>query len=223
MHRHREDEVPRVLRSAEGGVHHRERRAQPTAQEDPRLIEAFARFSQGHKDALLLLHCLPRDQAGWDLIQIINDWGIKGKVMFTDRAGKNIGDIHVSEEDMRRLYCSMDVHALSTGGEGFGIPLVEAMACGIPQVAPAYTSVPEFFGNNERGIAVPYDNCDTHHTGGFWCNVSVPKMAASFEQLYSGPRDQLDHSERGRAPSRSITTTSRWCRARGRSLSPTPR
>ena len=40
----------------------------------------------------------------------------------------------------------MDVHALPTGGEGFGIPTVEAMSCGVPNVICNYTTSYELVG-----------------------------------------------------------------------------
>jgi glycosyltransferase involved in cell wall biosynthesis len=147
-------------------------------------LQAFKLFSDRHPDALLLLHCSVRDQFGWDLGQLIKDWGLTGKVLFTNMNSKCSGDNHVPEEAMRQLYCASDVHCLPTGGEGFGIPIVEAMACGIPNVATAYTTTREFLGENERGIAVPYVDIDFHHTGGAWAHVDIEQMAAALEALY---------------------------------------
>jgi len=163
------------------------------------LLSAFSIFSAQHKDVLLLMHCAPKEQIGWDLPQIAKNLGIQNKVLFTNQAMKNVGDIHVTWEDMRRLYCSMDVHALSTGGEGFGVPIVESMACGVTNVATAYTSIPEFLcsekGENVRGIAVPYSGLEAHHTGGYWANINVQAMAQAFEQLYNSPEMRTKYGD----------------------------
>lgn len=156
----------------------------------PRLIDAFNLFQKKNPEAVLILHCLPRDSTGWDLPQIINDLGMGHKVFFTDKAAKGVGDIHVPEKELRKLYCAMDVHGLPTGGEGFGVPIVEAMACGIPNVATAYTTTNEFLCDeeddkkvNSRGLAIPFVDIVRHHTGGYWASVNIPMMAQGFQYL----------------------------------------
>jgi len=160
-----------------------------------RLIDAFQKFLINNPKSMLVMHCLPRDQTGWDLPQILRDRGLLNNVVFTDKASKGVGDIHVPESDMRKLYCTMDVHALSTGGEGFGVPIVEAMACGIPNVVTDYCTTKEFLteqsvgddGNpvftNVRGISVPINEVEVHHTGGIWAKVNTGAMAKAFQYL----------------------------------------
>jgi glycosyltransferase involved in cell wall biosynthesis len=45
-----------------------------------------------------------------------------------------------TEEEMVDIYNMMDVFALPTAGEGFGIPTLEALACGKPVVITNYTT-----------------------------------------------------------------------------------
>jgi len=49
----------------------------------------------------------------------------------------------VSDADLANIYRAFDVFALPTMGEGFGIPILEAMACGVPVVATACSAVTE--------------------------------------------------------------------------------
>jgi glycosyltransferase involved in cell wall biosynthesis len=55
-----------------------------------------------------------------------------------------------SEKDLVRLYNAADVFAFPSFYEGFGLPVLEAMACGIPVVASNRTSIPEVVG--EAGL-----------------------------------------------------------------------
>ncbi len=61
-----------------------------------------------------------------------------------------------SEEDLVRLYNAADVFAFPSFYEGFGLPVLEAMACGTPVVASNRTSIPEIVG--EAGVLVDPSN-----------------------------------------------------------------
>lgn len=176
-----------------------------------RLIRAFKLFSEDKPNAKLFMHTQVKDFSGWDLPQIIGDWGLTEKVMLTDKSAKMIGDVHVSPKMLREYYCMSDVHAISSGGEGFGVPMVEAMACGLPNVAPAYTTPKEFLCDfkkgpkdelvmeNVRGIAVPYIDIEYHHTGGVWALVDIEKMANAFQTLYDDPTLRHKYGTKARA------------------------
>ncbi len=54
---------------------------------------------------------------------------------------------HLPEEDMCAMYNAADVFAFPSLHEGFGLPILEAMACGTPVVASDRTSIPEVAGD----------------------------------------------------------------------------
>jgi len=54
---------------------------------------------------------------------------------------------NVSREILRGLYSAASVFVYASVYEGFGLPLLEAMACGLPVVAAARASVPEVCGD----------------------------------------------------------------------------
>jgi len=56
----------------------------------------------------------------------------------------NVG--RVPEEGMAILYNSADVFLNTSEYEGFGMPIVEAMSCGVPVVASNKASIPEVMG-----------------------------------------------------------------------------
>lgn len=55
-----------------------------------------------------------------------------------------------SAEDLRGLYQSADVFVFPTRAEGWGLPILEAMACGVPAIVTRY-SAPTDFVTNEGG------------------------------------------------------------------------
>lgn len=62
----------------------------------------------------------------------------------------------VSDEDMPALYSAASLFIFSTLYEGFGIPVLEAQACGVPVVTSNCSSLPEVAGDGAEYVD-PYD------------------------------------------------------------------
>ena len=116
-------------------------------------IAAFAGLQAKHKDCALYLHTLDgiRGVEVVNLISYCTALGLKvgyafldsakdADVIFADQYGLSLG---YESFMMAQLYNSMDVHCLVTMGEGFGIPILEAQACGTPVIVGDWTSMPE--------------------------------------------------------------------------------
>ena len=63
---------------------------------------------------------------------------------------------HVPDEDLPMLYGAAAVFALPSLHEGFGLPVLEAMACGTPVLASNVYAVPEVAGDAAK-LVDPYD------------------------------------------------------------------
>lgn len=57
------------------------------------------------------------------------------------------GDINISDEDLPLLYASAAVLLYPSLYEGFGLPILEAMSCGIPVITSNVSSMPEVGGD----------------------------------------------------------------------------
>jgi glycosyltransferase involved in cell wall biosynthesis len=86
-----------------------------------------------------------------------------GGVEFTDYIEKNnlqkrVGKIgFVDEEDLPALYNLADIFLFPSLYEGFGLPILEAQACGCSVITSNISSMPEV-ANNENAILVdPYN------------------------------------------------------------------
>lgn len=58
-----------------------------------------------------------------------------------------------ADYDMPTLYRSADCFVTATRGEGWGMPILEAMACGLPTIATNWSSQTEFF-NESNGYPI---------------------------------------------------------------------
>jgi len=87
---------------------------------------------------------------GWDLLDLQNDYNLRGKVLVNPALKIGVG---VSEHTLNAVYNSFDIFTLPTRGEGFGLPILEAMSCGVPVVVTDYSAHPEWVGG--AGELVP--------------------------------------------------------------------
>jgi len=75
----------------------------------------------------------------FNLKELVNRYKLNNKVVFSGM--KYFKGFHYL--DMNKVYNVMDVFFLSTSGEGFGVPTIEAMGCEIPCVVTDYTTTHE--------------------------------------------------------------------------------
>jgi len=101
-----------------------------------RLVEAFARLRPLAVDLRLVL----AGKKGWlydDLFPRVEALGLKGRVVFTG---------YVADDDKAPLLSGALALAYPSLYEGFGMPVLEAMACGIPVLTSNISSLPEVAG-----------------------------------------------------------------------------
>lgn len=147
-----------------------------------RLIEAFAKFAEGKDDVLLHLHTYPIPSTGIDLIAEVQKHGIIDKVVFSYGTLRSSG---WSDEAMNLLYNSADIFVSATSAEGFGLPHLESMAVGLPQIVPDYSVFPEFItdGDASRGLLCGGAEQLTI-TGQSRVLVDIDDMASKMDRLY---------------------------------------
>ncbi len=93
------------------------------------LIKAFALFYGKMKKARLLIKTdRINSNGGFDLENLVNCHGVSSCVFINTEP--------LSAARMADLYGSMDIYLHTAEWEGFGLPVIEAMACGLPVAAP---------------------------------------------------------------------------------------
>ncbi len=119
---------------------------------DPRknlvtLLQAYARLPESlqaeHQLAIVWTHRHLAEALG----QLATSLGIAGRVTFLTE---------VSDAELAALYAGAALFVFPSRYEGFGLPLLEAMACGAPVVAANNSSIPEIVGN--AALLVPAED-----------------------------------------------------------------
>ncbi|HEY6395667.1 MAG TPA: glycosyltransferase family 1 protein [Candidatus Binataceae bacterium] len=98
------------------------------------LVRAFARTAAASEH--ILVFAGPGGES--DVMSAVDAACVNERVRFLGR---------VDDSDLGPLYRGADLFALPSHYEGFGIPLLEAMACGTPSLAGNRTAMPEVAGD----------------------------------------------------------------------------
>ena len=113
---------------------------------DPRknmmgLVSAYARLPREHRSRYQLVVIWTHSLLQNELLSRIGQLGIHDRVRFLK---------HVPDRDLALIYNQASLFVFPSHYEGFGLPPLEAMACGTPVVAADNSSIPEVVG--EAGI-----------------------------------------------------------------------
>ena len=100
------------------------------------------------------------------------------------------------EADLVALYNAADVFLSTSRGEGFGLTLAEAAACGVPIIAQNVSAIPEIVGpgailiESSREVTVP--------SGKDQWLPDIPAFTEALERLYSSRRLRREMGAAGR-------------------------
>jgi glycosyltransferase involved in cell wall biosynthesis len=109
------------------------------------LLEALAKVRTERDDAHLVVIGRPKPKSR--IPGVIERLGLSGAVEFVSG---------VTTERIVELYAEAEAACVPSLYEGFSLPAVEAMACGVPVVGTTGGAVPEVIGtDNETGLLVP--------------------------------------------------------------------
>lgn len=167
----------------------------------PQQLEGFAMFHDVHPASQLYIHANPTPPpgGGYNLLDLVQEYGIEDCVVFVDDYKNHIG---IPAAEMRRIYNALDVLLAASAGEGFGLPILEAQACGTPVITGHWTSMSELHWNG-----VQIDRAMRWRTpqGGYWFYPEPRAVADALGALY-GPRVALNRRQPAEVRNYSI----RW-------------
>lgn len=155
-------------------------------------LVAFADFAKGAPDARIYIHSLVMRVAEGntgllDIHSLIGELGLQDKFIAPaqDRYYANMLD----DAYMVNAYNAIDVLLSATSGEGFGVPIIEAQACGKPVIVSNWTAMPELVG---AGITVDAGQLFRNSRNAWWVRPNIAAISQSLEAMYATWKDEKE-------------------------------
>ena len=148
----------------------------------PSMFRAVMPVLAARPEVDLVIHCRPRDLGGDIRVELSKYGDLSKRVMLTPG--------RLPREGLVALYNAADLY-LSSGPEGFGLTIAEALACGVPAVGLDYTAVPEVIG--PAGMVVPIGALTDSIYSYFWAVPDEERYAeaVAFLVTHKHHREQL--------------------------------
>jgi GT2 family glycosyltransferase/glycosyltransferase involved in cell wall biosynthesis len=125
---------------------------------------------------------------------------------------------HIAPHQVGCLYRSADCFVLPTRGEGWGIPILEAMACGLPAIATDWGAQRQFFHADigyplrTRGL-VPAVARMPYYAGLRWADPDIEHLRYLMRYVYEHP---MEAREIGAKAAAEVATKWTWAHATDR-------
>ena len=145
---------------------------------------AASMFLQKHDDAWLYIHSEDAGSMGGVNLHILLDavGAPKDRVRIVDQFAYRMG---LPSEAVAAIYTGSDVLLAATMGEGFGLTVLEAQACGTPAIVSDFTAQPELLGDGWKVSGQPYWDAAQMS---WWLTPSMGQIEDALHQAYARGR-----------------------------------
>ena len=146
---------------------------------------AFSRFHVRHPDSVMSLHTVPvAPTPATNLHGLAARLGISAVVTFPEPYLYDTGMI--TREQLATWYNGLDVLSACSYAEGFGLPLIEAAACGVPVITTDGSSMSELCGAGWLVSGTPFW---TNGHGAWWKRPDADDIEQAYEIAWQARED----------------------------------
>ena len=119
-----------------------------------------------------------------------------------------------SHHTLGRLYASCDSFVFPTRAEGWGLPVCEAMACGLPTIVTGYSAITDY-ANNSNAYIINHTMEDMPNDRGQWANPDEKHLRHLMRYVYE---NREEAKEKGKQASEDILGNFTWDHATQKAL-----
>lgn len=174
------------------------------------LAEAFVKAFAGRDDVELFIKTSPNPHNRIRPLIAMACEGVEGAPHV------EVDETSMSADQLRDLYAGADGLVLASRGEGFGLPLAEAMVMGVPVVACRHGGQADFCREDTAFLVDSVPAKSTSHVAsiyGLWEDPDVDSLAEAMKALIDNPEKA---KAKASAASRLMATQFSWEAVAGR-------
>ena len=171
------------------------------------LAIAYSREFHPSEPVELILHCFNPHPPGFNTGVALGRLGLPAHAPIHTSAP-------VSRTELVDLYNSCDVFVLPTRAEGWGLPIIEALSCGLPVIATNYSAHTEFL-NNDNGYLIDVTEMipvnDPYFYGtepaGVWAQPDIEHLQQLMRRAY---REDAERKQKGQQARQDVIERWTW-------------
>lgn len=156
-------------------------------------MDAFNRFQKIHQNSVLYIHTMLRQAGGFDITAYAEFLGISNKIY-------NVEPYElmflINKEGMAKIYNAMDCLIAPATNEGFGVPIIEAQACGVPVLTTKFTAMRDMIIDGETGYHIKVRNKRFTPLGAYVGHPDENSIYGCMEKVYSADRLKMGENAR---------------------------
>lgn len=158
----------------------------PNRKAFPEAFLAASMVMRDHPDVWLYIHTESRgSMGGINLEELAQSVGIPmDRLRFVDPYSFRVG---IPQDLLAAIYTGMDVLLQPSMGEGFGIPAIEAQACGTPVIVSNFSAQPELVGDGWIVDGQPFFDAPQK---AWLVTPSVESITDALEEAYARGRSR---------------------------------
>ncbi|MDJ0839299.1 MAG: glycosyltransferase family 4 protein [Acidobacteriota bacterium] len=157
------------------------------------VLDAFKRFHDKHPKSGLYIHTHFEREGGFDIDGYARYLGI-ADALYTmdDYQMMMLADWDV----MARVYSAFDAKLLPSENEGFGVPIIEAMACEVPVIATDFTAMRDLVEDGVTGYQLKLRGKRFTNQGAYVADPDPDHLYECMKRIFSADRAAM--GRRGR-------------------------
>lgn len=152
------------------------------------MFDAFVMFKKIHPEAAIFMQTQMGNPAGFPIKEYIKYIGIQDDVFFVDDYSSMF---KLDSLSMAKLFNCFDCLLMPSQSEGFGLPLIEAQACGVPILTHNWTTMPETIIEGKTGYSVKTNYKRWTNGNNLFAVPDVNDILAKMHLIYDGDRQQM--------------------------------
>jgi len=157
------------------------------------VMDAFARFHKKHPKSGLYFQTLLEQKGGFNITKYAEYLGISEYIYYPPPYHLMYKSPH---EVVSQIMNAFDVLLCPSNSEGFGLPIIEAQACGVPVIVNDFCSMPELVVKNKTGLITKTGYKRWVPVFSYSAPPDVDDLYAKMEQIFTMDRVKMGKAGR---------------------------